>query len=232
MYSKLLKAISRQVKNKNALYHTQRCPDKTWTYVKYSNGQFIECALAEDEKPQGKVIFILESPHKDEYRDLGDISPAKGKTGNNFNDSLINFLVLSQYHKECFNSGLYEVVVMNAIQYQTSLGLEPNEYRTVIFQLAWLAFARKDFIERLKSHLKGFENQNVIFNACTKGNTLKVEQARDLLSALKLSKCVCSKIVLKKSDINLNDIVSLAVEEAGYISYRASHPINWDKMIR
>ncbi|HCE2154852.1 hypothetical protein [Vibrio parahaemolyticus] len=231
MYSKLLKAISRQVKNKNALYHTQRCPDKTWTYVKYSNGQFIECALAEDEKPQGKVIFILESPHKDEYRDLDDISPAKGKTGDNFNDSLINFLVLSQYHKECFNSGLYEVVIMNAVQYQTSLGLDPKEYRTVIFQLSWLAFARNDFIERLRSHLIGFEKQNVIFNACTKGNVLKIKQARNLLSGLKLTKCVCSKIVLSKEKVNLNDLISSAVGEAGFSSYSSSHPVTWNKMI-
>ncbi|WP_438451532.1 hypothetical protein [Vibrio alginolyticus] len=231
MYSKLLKAISRSIGNKNALYHEERCPDKTWTYVRYYDGKFFESDLSENETLQGKIIFVLGSPHKREYLDLENISPAKGKTGDNFNNALINFLVLSQYHKSCFESGLYEVVVLNAVQYQTSLGLHPKEYRTVIFQLAWLTFAREDFINRLRKHLTGFEKNNVVFNACTKGNTLKVNQARDLVRDLELSESIRSKVVLGKNDIDLNELVSVAIHEAGFNSYKSSHPVYWDKMI-
>lgn len=231
MYSKLLRALSRNIQNEKALYHSERCPDKSWTYIRYLDSQFFECEQPADEKILGKIIFVLESPHKDEYLDLNNISPAQGKTGENFNKALINFLVLSQYHKNCFRPGLYEVVIMNAVQYQTSLGLEPKEYRTLIFQLAWLAFARDDFINRLRDHFTGFENHSVLFNACTKGNTLKITQAHEVVDALKLSECVRSKLVLKQNEIDLNGLVNLAIKDAGFKSFRTTHPVLWDKMI-
>ena len=231
MYSKIIKVLQENIENPKALFNVESCPDKTWTFIKYSEGEFFECPQPVCESILGKIILILESPHIDEYKTLDNIAPAKGKTGRNLNNGLINFLVLTDYHKNCFKPGLYEVVIMNAVQYQTSLGLATDEYRTFVFQLAWFLFAREDFIKRLGNHLSNFEENSLVFNACTKGNSLKVNQARKLAGRFRLSDNIRSFLVFDKKKINLNKLVGTAIKDAGFNAYSSSHPVVWDKMI-
>lgn len=230
MYPKILRSLKRHIKVDEAQFHEESCMDKSWCFIKYEDNKFDYCSKVNSDELRGRILFVLESPHKEEYKDPSNISPAKGLTGKKFDLSLINFLILSQYHKQCFYAGIYEVVIINAVQYQVSLGLKPEQYRTIIFQIVWQDFARKNLIERLASYPCDDSQDLIVFNACTKGNNILLKQAAKLISDMKLSDCVKSKLVVNDS-VNLNAIVQDAIDESGIVSYKSTHPSRWDEMI-
>lgn len=105
------------------------------------------------------IILVTESPHVREY--LGDPGPARGKTGQNIRSHLRS--VLSTYK---LNS--YDLILINAIQYQCSLGLPTRIFRDQVFRQVWSSFGRADFVNRLT---KIYRYGDLLVNACTKGNT-------------------------------------------------------------
>jgi hypothetical protein len=69
------------------------------------------------------IIVILESPHRFEYNASNEpLGLAMGKTGYLFFDMFESALSKSHMY---IKDGRYNVILMNAIQYQTSCGLNP-----------------------------------------------------------------------------------------------------------
>lgn len=106
------------------------------------------------------IVIILESPHISEYEDVDFIAPAIGKTGEllqkYFYEIIINYL--SEDEK-------YNVILMNAVQYQCSSGENPVKHRDENWCCLWFNDKKKDdFAERLKSY-----RPDIIINACTIG---------------------------------------------------------------
>lgn len=130
---------------------------------------------------KGRILIILESPHKDEFgiQNLKDYfsenkitaRPANGQTGINIKNHLAenlnkNIDKIRKIVGGKFNeSGIYSVSLLNAVPYQCSLGEDPLFYRDECFLKMWsIEEIRNDFITRL-----GNFAPDLIINACTKG---------------------------------------------------------------
>lgn len=104
------------------------------------------------------VLLILESPHIREY--VGDPGPAKGSTGISIANRLQR-AIGREFPEE------FGLLLINAIQFQCSLGLPTIVKRDEVFIEMWKKGGRDDFIKRLRSL---FLPGDVIVNACTRGS--------------------------------------------------------------
>lgn len=134
------------------------------------------------------IIIILESPHVDEFK--GEAAPAKGLTGKNIRKYILEVFGL----KKDTEKGL---IIINAVQYQCSLGLPTQYLRDKVFQTVWSSGGKEKFKQRLKS---AYREDDDIFNCCTKG----------YLSGVELRKLVQQEI---PSDIESK--------------FRRTHPASW-----
>lgn len=112
------------------------------------------------------LIMILESPHIKEF--LGDVGPAKGKTGSQIRKWIGDVEDLSQF---CG----YGLILVNAIQYQCSLGMLPECFRDDVFRAVWSEWGENKFITRLNEY---YQDGDVVVNCCTKGKDNKNELRR------------------------------------------------------
>ena len=156
-----------------------------------------------------RVVLILESPHKDEFN-IGNVSnpvngPAYGKTGRNLNKFLAG--ILQRYASECgINEyeGFYDVILVNAVQFQCSLGENPRKHRDKTFWECWLCKdVRDDFMERVKKAINNFPENAIVINCCTKGGTSRSNQS----------------------------LVNIVLEDMGLTFFESTHPSSWDKEI-
>jgi hypothetical protein len=120
-----------------------------------------------------KIVVLLESPHIEEFNVSGQpykSAPAWGKTGDRFNNQFIKVLnnnikiILSKYSLQ---KQTFDVYIVNAIQYQCSLGISPinQGVRNGVFAYLWNLSVNSfcdDLIERLN-----FINPDLLINACT-----------------------------------------------------------------
>ncbi len=104
------------------------------------------------------LIMVLESPHVAEFSKVP--CPANGKTGKNIRKWMCDVKGLSSYKEN------YGLVIINAIQYQCSLGVTPGCFRDDVFETVWKDFGETDFVTRLKTV---YRDGDVILNCCTKG---------------------------------------------------------------
>jgi hypothetical protein len=113
--------------------------------------------------PHPRLILILESPHQSEFKEDGNpIGPAIGKTGESIRDHLHSAIT-----KAAHRSGR-SLVLVNAIQYQCSLGAPTHEHRDDVFQQIWQSTdAEELFRRRLRSYLRAGDT---VVNCCTKRN--------------------------------------------------------------
>lgn len=125
-----------------------------------------------------KLAVLLESPHIDEFNIQGKTyttAPAWGRTGDRFNTQFIKVLnkpsnlskILSSLNISKKVRKNIDVYIVNAIQYQCSLGFSPinKVLRDFIFQNLWNAVPNSfldDLVERLN-----FLSPDIIINACT-----------------------------------------------------------------
>jgi len=151
-----------------------KCPDQTVGIVKVEKEATLPPALHPDKrdfctresvecyKQYNKIIMILESPHVDEFI-CEQPSPAKGTTGRNI---LTYFGEACKLHEEGIKFGQYPLILMNAIQYQCSLGYPTEKYRDKTFKTCWKEFGKTDFRIRFKAI---YREGDIVINACTLG---------------------------------------------------------------
>lgn len=131
-----------------------------------------------------KIVIILESPHVKEYWDRekkDDPTPAIGNTGINLSnklEDLINSVSTHEGNNSNLLSNQFDIILMNSIQYQCSLGIDTKYLRDKVFRKLWDDSETKickgdlntkeSFYCRLENYAPDY-----IFNFCTKGNKTK-----------------------------------------------------------
>lgn len=156
-----------------------------WFFISVS--QYI---ALKSSKPLKRIGVLLESPHKDEYQNGLPVRPANGVTGQKI-EALIAQRIGTKWRS---NKSIgwqiaqfdYEVVLINAIQYQTScyklLGAQWNKTnRNHVFKLMFNNFnLDTDLAQRLKAY-----NLDLLVNCVT--NKLKNE----VTSTISSINCTC-----------------------------------------
>lgn len=147
----------------------KRVQDEVRGYLiyNYPNWSFVGCYQLLSKNNVKRVALILESPHKDEY-DSNDnpLRPANGLTGTKINNGLQKRAFVNALNNNC----VYEVYIINAIQYQTSCysifgkswsrGNRNQVFRALFDQNK--GNLEQDFINRITKY-----NPDIIVNACT-----------------------------------------------------------------
>lgn len=244
---------------------SKKCEDNLVAKVEYINNEWkfkennilpndriAEPNILIKNKVNDRIVIILESPHKDEYSKK-ITAPAMGTTGENINKYLLDIL-----NKKIGNPQIdkkeYDVILMNAIQYQTSLGIDTEYFRDRVWLTLWnKGDLRKEFIKRLEGY-----NADIVFNFCTNGSHKKdliyiLDKKRNssnmtfqYIDSLNLNikkkkdnnlyideKVVCK--VTKKDNTNvylLKEFVQTAIEESNLSSgnvkiFKGPHPSSW-----
>lgn len=106
-----------------------------------------------------KIILIVESPHTSEYEVVP--LPAHGITGSNIRKYMGSTVSILP------KNGKYELLIVNAVQYQCSMGVNTKAFRDKNFRNAWSSFACLNFEKRLRKY---FKDGDIIINCCTKGS--------------------------------------------------------------
>ena len=118
----------------NACQLTQYLPCQDQICGQFNNGQFTPCQRIDVDYLNGlayesttgnllkkTVVIVLESPHKSEYHNNIPQGPARGNTGKLFNNK-INSLIQGSRIYPSINNGTYDVLFINSVQFQCSLG--------------------------------------------------------------------------------------------------------------
>jgi len=148
-----------------ASYEARACPDQ---YVglksEIETGGHFGHRVPASERPHrlACVLLVLESPHTSEFGT--EPGPAKGRTGAN----IVRFLreVPGLHDTERFG-----LVLVNAIQFQCSLGRPTSEVRDTVFRKAWDNGGRTDFESRLRAL---YRVGDYVVNCCTRGQSEKI----------------------------------------------------------
>jgi hypothetical protein len=134
--------------------------------------------------------MVLESPHRDEYKDHQKPVPANGQTGRNIR----RYLPCIPHVKEM---GL---VLLNAIPYQCSLGEKDRAFRDRIFSEIWQQGGKTCFESRLRGT---FSNGDVVLNCCTKIVDLKSEKyLRELIDEVILGVELGCPVIRRSHSVN------------------------------
>ena len=104
------------------------------------------------------LILVLESPHRDEF--AGTPGPAKGSTGRQIRRYLLQVKGLESLSD-------HGLILVNAVQYQCSLGMPTRCFRDRVFSAVWSGGGQEDFESRLLDY---WRPKDVIANCCTKGS--------------------------------------------------------------
>lgn len=156
---------SEVIASSSRLIESRSCPDQYMGSLSQILGRqtFSERSLATMRPNSPCIIMVLESPHVDEF--IGDLGPAKGFTGEMIRMHLRTALPIE-------NLSAYGLIVMNAIQYQCSLGVNTDLYRDRVFRSAWAAGGRESLGDRVEQL---YRYDDIIMNCCTKGKDYQVE---------------------------------------------------------
>lgn len=243
---------------------SKKCEDNLVAKVEYINNEWkfkennilpndriAEPNILIKNKVNDRIVIILESPHKDEYSKQ-ITAPAMGTTGENINKYLLDIL-----NKKIGNpqgdKKEYDVILMNAIQYQISLGIDTEYFRDRVWLTLWnKGVARDEFIRKLEDY-----KPDIIFNFCTNGShkkdliyildkkknsnmtyqyidslNLNIERKED--NNLYIGEKVVYKVTPKDSTnvYLLKGFVQTAIEESNLSSgnvkiFKGPHPSSW-----
>lgn len=166
VFSKIAKVASSENATTIDNICTKKCEDQ-WISIERKNGDY---KLKRDKNPSKGAddpcfILILESPHRDEFSGSQRPQPANGMTGKKIQKYFMKTMA-----KQIENNTKCYVYLINAIQYQCTLGLTAKKRGSIkeeIFHAAWCSFGKADFQERLTELLNKDLNCYII-NACTK----------------------------------------------------------------
>ena len=148
----------------------------------------------------GTVLLLLESPHKDEYKNGTPIAPARGQTGIKIERHLA--CILNNPHNNCMTRNIgdnFRIIIANPVQFQTSLWTihkgalsDWRKLRNAIWKTLWnVPWVQRNFCCRLRHY-----NPDLVLNCCTH---------------------------------KLNDLASSFLLQCGFgaRTYRAAHPSVW-----
>lgn len=146
-----------------------RCPDQYVGTVGQSFSDWKRQDIGYQDFPanlDSVVILVLESPHRSEFEQ--PVGPAKGPTGRN----IAAWMEAALAKAEVANPNSYHLILVNAVQYQCSLGEKPlnTVIRDRIFSRYWEqngAAGRRDFVQRMESYWGKWPDA-IVINACTK----------------------------------------------------------------
>lgn len=112
------------------------------------------------------IVIILESPHKDEYKESGAANgPAFGPTGTCFNKHFKRLITAKDIGMG-ITTGVYDVILINAVQYQCTFGETiDSKFR----DYNWLNCFEKGCAEDLICRLEALQPE-ILINACTKSD--------------------------------------------------------------
>jgi len=148
--------------NLGSVLEIRRCPDQ---FVGVISGierarDFSGRVSASERPPHLRcVLLILESPHTSEFG--VSPGPAKGATGRN----IVQYLSQVPGLKD---KGDFGLLLVNAVQYQCSLGRPTSEVRDAVFFETWCNGGRVDFESRLSAL---YRDGDCVVNCCTRGNS-------------------------------------------------------------
>ncbi|PTX16357.1 hypothetical protein SAMN04488598_10730 [Halanaerobium congolense] len=112
------------------------------------------------------LCIVLESPHNKEFEADGTpLGPARGITGTKLEKNLTDKLRKFNENNKGILNGRYKVILMNAIQYKCSLGVDTRYYRDRIWLNLWFNGLKGDFEDRIDNY-----NPDIVLNLCTRGN--------------------------------------------------------------
>lgn len=149
----------RELRAREARIEKRLCPDQYFGKVKLIEraGELSVRQAAVHRTAEKCLLLVLESPHVSEFDN--DPGPAKGTSGKNIAKFLRQVRGLESF-------GDHGLILINAIQYQCSLGFATDEFRDRVFTELWNTGGREDFISRLTRLYKAGDT---LVNCCTKG---------------------------------------------------------------
>ena len=155
------------------------CPDQIFGHMKGKT--YIPRSIAERENILYKecpteisplrcpIVVVLESPHKSEFSGTKPLGIAHGKTGALFNTNFGALFSRTDIFQDIKTDDIHDVVLVNAVQYQCSLGLPLNKYENKLKRdELWLSCFERQCASDLCDRLAALEPFSVI-NLCTKG---------------------------------------------------------------
>jgi hypothetical protein len=124
-----------------------------------------------EDSCRNRLILVLESPHKDEFSSKkSPLGPANGSTGIN-----IRKLLCCATHGIVSTAGdEYDLVLLNAVQHQCSLGVGSNKNRKDrLFNACWKSkiLGQEQFKDRLQKALLPEGGKHVVINCCTQSES-------------------------------------------------------------
>lgn len=172
--------------------------------------KFVEDLITEDLADKinsKKLAIVLESPHVKEFDKSGiGIKPAQGYTGSNLKEYLPG--LIEQLNLDTKLNGVYEVQLINAIQYQTSLGLNTKIFRDRIWLSCWFFGGSDAFFKRIEGY-----QPDIIINLCTQGShdddiivNLKQIKAKTVINKEYLETIIKSLIFNKDGSITKDTV--------------------------
>lgn len=182
------------------------------------------------------IVFILESPHKSEFKNGRPLEPLKN--GNQY-FKCINDLISKSSNFKLDKAYIYSIYLMNAIQFQCSLGLEPTYYRDYIFLYYWYNLNNKnDFENRLLSFCQSnYSKIDYIINCVTIGDH---KNAKTIYNSnnksydnmpINLTKFITKYCNLNKTYGSLKEIVQESIENVtkafNIKLLKGNHPSRW-----
>ena len=163
--------VGRTISLQGQPFESRVCPDQCLGRIgdAINSSEFPVRSPIANRSDRAALLMVLESPHKAEFS--GEPGPAKGFTGKMIRGHLQESLNL-----ECIQG--MDLLLINAIQYQCSLGSPTDVYRDKIFRAAWSDGGMADFIGRVAA---AWRPSDVIVNCCTKGSDSEVHEPLRLL---------------------------------------------------
>ncbi|MDN5343487.1 MAG: hypothetical protein PWP28_2367 [Oceanotoga sp.] len=193
------------------------------------NKEYIKIKKEEIRRLENKIIIILESPHVEEFNSqkLNFPAPAMGKTGENLQKYFIESM------KKYLENKNYNIILMNSIQYQCSLGYDTNIYRDRLWLELWeYEDYDCDFINRLNIY-----EPDIIVNLCTKGSHKKdpymKEGAKSSINKKYLDSLINKDKYKKIKKTTLKDLTQEKINRFLYSQnknikcYSGRHPSFW-----
>ena len=115
------------------------------------------------------IVIVLESPHKSEFSGLKPLGIAHGKTGILFNKKFETLISKTDIFQDLTVNDIHDIILVNAVQYQCSLGLPLNKYENKLKRdEIWLTCFERQCACDLRDRISALQPFAVI-NLCTKG---------------------------------------------------------------